>query len=139
MEKMDLQEKCRKFETVRERDAELERFWDEFSDVPMDPETECMEERFLDFPAGTNREDIWHWFDERYSKGVYYLMHRDGVDRTEDIAKLLYLSERCDYCDSSNCYFNHRGECRFPLVHERAPRIDDENGCIDYDYYEGYE
>lgn len=29
----------------------------------------------MDFPAGTHREDIWHWFDERHSKGVTYLMY----------------------------------------------------------------
>lgn len=55
-------------------DAELEAMWDEFGDVPMDPETECMEYQWMDFPAGTHREEIWHWFDERHSKGVYYLM-----------------------------------------------------------------
>lgn len=61
--------------TTRMSDAELEALWDEFGDVPMDPETECMECQWLDFPAGTHREEIWHWFDERRSKGVYYLMY----------------------------------------------------------------
>ena len=42
----------------------------------MNPETECMEAPFLDFPAGTPREDIWRWFDERHSKGVAYLLYR---------------------------------------------------------------
>lgn len=57
-------------------DELLEKLWDDFADVPMNPETECMESDFLDFPAGTHREDIWHWFDEQYSKGVAYLMYR---------------------------------------------------------------
>lgn len=26
------------------------------------------------FEAGTEREEVWHWFDEHYSKGVYALM-----------------------------------------------------------------
>lgn len=26
------------------------------------------------FDAGTDREEIWHWFDEHHSKGVYSLM-----------------------------------------------------------------
>lgn len=34
-----------------------------------------MDEPFLGFPAGTHREDIWHWFDERHSRGVAYLLH----------------------------------------------------------------
>ena len=61
--------------TLAERDAELERLWAEFDDVPMNPETECMDEPFLGFPVGTHREDIWHWFDERHSQGVAYLLY----------------------------------------------------------------
>lgn len=62
-------------ETLAERDAKLEQLWNEFSDVPMNPETECMEEQFLAFPVGTHREVIWHWFDKRYSKGVAHLLY----------------------------------------------------------------
>lgn len=62
-------------ETLAERDAKLESLWAEFSDVPMNPKTECMDAEFLSFPAGTPREDIWHWFDERHSKGVAYLLY----------------------------------------------------------------
>ncbi len=57
-------------------DAVLEELWRQFGDVPMDPETECIEEAFLNFPAGTFREDIWHWFDQRHSKGIAHLMYR---------------------------------------------------------------
>lgn len=62
-------------ETLHDRDAEIKELWEEFEDVPMNPETECMEEAFLGFPAGTHREEIWHWFDERYSKGVAHLAY----------------------------------------------------------------
>ncbi len=55
-------------------DAELESMWHEFGDVPMNPETECIELPWYIFPVGTYREDIWHWFDERYSTGVAGLM-----------------------------------------------------------------
>lgn len=61
--------------TLTERDAALESLWHEFEDIPMNPETECMDAPFLDFPAGTHREDIWHWFDERHSKGVAHLLY----------------------------------------------------------------
>lgn len=40
-------------EPLAERDKVLENMWHEFADVPMNPETECMEASFLDFPAGT--------------------------------------------------------------------------------------
>lgn len=57
-------------------DEELEKLWEELGDVPMDPETECLEEAFFIWEKGTDREDIWHWFDERHSKGVAYLLYR---------------------------------------------------------------
>ena len=63
----------RKLEQAKDR--EVERLWDKFADVPMNPDTECMEAEFLDFPAGTPREDLWHWFDERHSKGVAHLLY----------------------------------------------------------------
>ncbi len=56
-------------------DERLEELWSEFGDVPMDPETEFMEAPFLGFPAGTHREEIWRWFDERYTGGVYSLLY----------------------------------------------------------------
>lgn len=35
-------------------------------------------------------------------------------------------------CESSDCAYNHGGECRFARVHERSPEISMENGCEDY-------
>ena len=61
--------------TLKERDSELEKLWNQFGDIPMNPDTERIEEPFLGFPAGTDREDIWHWFDERHSKGVSFLLY----------------------------------------------------------------
>lgn len=58
-----------------ERDKELAKIWALFTDVPMNPETERMEEPFLHFPALTHREEIWHWFDERYTGGVAALLY----------------------------------------------------------------
>lgn len=55
-------------------DPDLEQLWDAFGDTPINDLDE-IEEPFLDFPAGTYRFDIWHWFDERYSKGVYFLAY----------------------------------------------------------------
>lgn len=57
-------------------DAELEELWASIEDVAYDPETECILEPVLGFEAGTHREDVWHWFDERHSKGVAYLLYR---------------------------------------------------------------
>lgn len=50
------------------------QLWDEFGDVPMNPKTECIEIQWRDFPAGTHREEIWHWFEDTLGASVYTLM-----------------------------------------------------------------
>ena len=124
-------------EPLCSRDEELKELWAQFCGVPIDPDTECMGEPFLGFPAGTHREDIWHWFDERHSKGVAYLMYNGIEDYVPETRRLYGLKKLCFECESKDCQFNHGGECRFALVHERKPRINDIDGCIDYDYQEG--
>lgn len=62
-------------EEVREwehrcRRRQAKNLWMEFGDVPMNPETEEIEEKWQDFPAGTHREDIWHWFEEKFNLSV---------------------------------------------------------------------
>lgn len=126
-------------DTLRDRDEELEELWEQFGDVPMNPETECIEEQFMGWGPGIHREEIWHWFDRRHSKGIAYLLYKNEFDRTPEAAKLLYLKLLCSECESCTCQYNHGGECRFAMVHERKPRITDEDGCIDYDYQEGDE
>lgn len=44
--------------------------WLRFGDVPMNPETEEIEEEWNGFPTGTWREDIWHWFEDKFSVSV---------------------------------------------------------------------
>ena len=62
-------------ESPEERDRHLESLWKELEDVPMNPKTETIEAPFYIFSAGTNREEIWRWFDQHYSRGVAYLLH----------------------------------------------------------------
>lgn len=63
------------FEKIELTDEVLEQLWQSFADVPMNPDTEKMEAWFLHFGAGTDREDIWRWFDQHHSKGVAYLLY----------------------------------------------------------------
>lgn len=121
-------------EPLCDRDKILEDLWAQFGDVPMNPETECIEEPFLGFPAGTNREELWRWFDERHSKGVAYLLYRDGIDRTDQFSKMVYLKQLCFECESKDCCFNHNGDCRFAMVHGCRPIVTDEDGCTCYCY-----
>lgn len=51
----------------------LERWWDILGNTPVDDDG-IIQESFLWWPKGTNREDIWHWFDEKYPDGVAKLM-----------------------------------------------------------------
>ena len=44
--------------------------WCEFGDIPMNPETECIESEWNGFPVGTHREEIWHWFEEAFDVSV---------------------------------------------------------------------
>lgn len=48
----------------------IRRLWTEFGDIPMDLETECIEQSWHGFPAGTHREEIWHWFEETFQISV---------------------------------------------------------------------
>lgn len=81
MEKRDYDTICsalHELETLRERDAALENLWAGLEDIPMNPETECLEAPFLDFPVGTQMEDILRWFGARHSKGIAYLLYDDA-------------------------------------------------------------
>lgn len=122
---------------LRDRDEVLEDLWDQFADIPMNPETECIEAPFMGWGVGISREEIWHWFDQRHSKGVAYLLYGGAEDYVPETCRLYGLKKLCFECESKDCQFNHGGECRFALVHERKPRITDDDGCTDYDYREG--
>jgi len=66
----DCRYKCK--EDVNDR--EVENFWDELEDVPVD-ENECLDIDWQSWSKGTHREEVWHWFDEHHSKGVGLLMN----------------------------------------------------------------
>jgi len=56
-------------------DWEPEKLWEVFGSVPVNGDGGIQEE-FLGFQEGTDRNEIWQWFDGRYSKGVPCLAHR---------------------------------------------------------------
>ena len=51
----------------------LETFWSELGDIPVNDDG-IIQESFLWWSKGTEREDIWYWFDEKYPGGVIKLM-----------------------------------------------------------------
>lgn len=59
-------------------DKEIENVWESLTDIPFDEDDEkelILADDWYVFGKGTSREDIWHWFDERHSKGVVWLMY----------------------------------------------------------------
>lgn len=48
---------------------EVKVLWDELGDIPVNNNNE-IEKDFLDFPAGTDKFEIWHWFSEQFLNGL---------------------------------------------------------------------
>lgn len=59
---------------IDNNDRLIELMWHTLEDVNVDDD-EYIEQNWFVFPIGTHREEIWHWFDEHHSKGVYWLMN----------------------------------------------------------------
>lgn len=136
----DIYEGLTEIELLRDRDAELEELWEMFSDVPMNPETECIEEPFMGWGVGIHREEIWHWFDKRHSKGVYYLLYGDSGKGPHD--KLLALMKAHPnlpivpmvdsdiVCDDCGWWLGSWGNCEVSKYYNGRERIyfyDDED------------
>lgn len=56
-----------------DEDAGFKFLWNRLGDIAID-DNECIDSDFYIWPEGTPREEIWRWFDSRYSKGVAHLM-----------------------------------------------------------------
>lgn len=50
--------------------GKLKDLWEEFGNIPMD-ENECIESNFCIWGVGTDRFEIWHWFDERCPNNLH--------------------------------------------------------------------
>lgn len=44
--------------------SKLLNLWASFGDTPVD-NNDCIESPFQGFPIGTDRFEIWHWFEEQ--------------------------------------------------------------------------
>lgn len=56
----------------------IEELWLDFADAPFDEDEDgnlILAEPWYIFDAKTKREDIWQYFDELYSGGVYVLLY----------------------------------------------------------------
>lgn len=123
--------------TLKQRDKLLEEKWLELEDVPVNPETEKLEAPFMHFPIGTDKEDIWHWFDERHSKGIVHLLYHEGIEHYPELQKLFHRRACCFECDSETCALNPEGICLYPLLYGSVPEYVDDVGCKGFLYKEG--
>ena len=74
-------------------DAFIEALWDLF-DTPVDDDG-FLEEGFLHWPARTNREEIWTYFDGWHTKGVAYLLNdRPALQRDNEKVERIMRLER---------------------------------------------
>lgn len=56
-------------------DKHIENLWRKFANVNLDIDDEVISEDFEQFEKGSDKLEIWKWFDDCHSKGVYWLMH----------------------------------------------------------------
>lgn len=67
-------------------DQNLATWWEQLGTVPVDADGEHLDAPFsvqgvMSWPAGTHREEVWHWFDERHTQGVHALMFPDATTK----------------------------------------------------------
>lgn len=67
----------KKFISYLRETGEYIKLWEDFGDVLLNPETECLERSFYHFPSGTSRYDIWHWFEYTFECSVVDLVKRN--------------------------------------------------------------
>jgi hypothetical protein len=59
---------------IMKYDQELEDLWLIFSNIPLVEYEDKIDQDFQFFEAGTDKIEIWHWFDTCHSKGVAWLL-----------------------------------------------------------------
>ena len=48
----------------------VKRLWNDFNSVYINPDTRCIEHEWHGFPKGTQREEIWLWFERTFKLSV---------------------------------------------------------------------
>lgn len=80
----------------------LEKKWRELADVPfkeVDSE-EILDGEYWDFVKGvTTKEDIWHYFDNNHSKGIYFLLYEldnSPIENTQELVDIIKSMDKID-------------------------------------------
>jgi hypothetical protein len=59
-------------------DQELEIMWKQFKDIPITDDEE-IDEDFYQWKPGTDRFEIWSFFDDFHSRGVVWLQQNVSI------------------------------------------------------------
>lgn len=62
----------KKYRNLKEYEYEntLDSMWKDFAYIPVDEDSIYIEEDFHIWEKGTEKEEIWHWFDSRLKEGI---------------------------------------------------------------------
>jgi hypothetical protein len=55
-------------------DKKICELWLEFGNIPVSEDGESIDQDFHIWSKGTDKQQIWQWFDERHSIGLYKIM-----------------------------------------------------------------
>lgn len=97
----------------RRLDELLEKLWIELEDIPFKEieGVEYLDDNYIDFEVGeTTKEDIWHWFDDRHSKGIHYLLYE--YDKENDKQAIYYTEVNERIPEEKRDKELHYYECR---------------------------
>ena len=56
--------------TEEEYDNTLDKIWEEFGDIPVNENGTIIEQDFYNWSKGAEKENIWHWFDDKLKEGI---------------------------------------------------------------------
>jgi len=72
------------------QDKEMESLWEKLEDIPFVEDEEGRlildsDEPWHNFEPGTEREEIWRYFDKKHSKGISYLLYEYENDASKTV------------------------------------------------------
>lgn len=56
--------------TEEEYDNTLDKIWEQLGDITINENGTIIEQDFYIWKKGTEKEKIWHWFDDRLKEGI---------------------------------------------------------------------
>ena len=56
--------------TEKEYDNTLDKIWEQLGDIIINENGTIIEQDFYIWKKGTEKEKIWHWFDDRLKEGI---------------------------------------------------------------------